>query len=158
MAETHDYICYNATQQRWIRHRAVISITKTEAAVLRGLAKGKDERQIGMEIHRDSKTVSGHIIRLRQRMKIPSVRHLAIAAEQLYGSECPPPQVNLSLLTDREMEITVLASEGLSQSQIAKKLGIQIDTVYKRINSAKGKLGVEDYRLMKAAVRSVFAK
>lgn len=54
----------------------------------------------------------------------------------------PQPDVSESLLTVREREVAGLVAEGLSNKEIAKKLGISANTVRSHISNILRKLGV----------------
>lgn len=59
-----------------------------------------------------------------------------------YHAPNPHPAGGLALLTVREREIAWLVTEGMTNGQIARRLGVTAKTVEKHLGSAMGKLGV----------------
>lgn len=64
-----------------------------------------------------------------------------IAAKYRAGAPVPPAPA-LTALTAREREIAVLVTDGLTNRQIARRLGVTAKTVEKHVASAMSKLGV----------------
>lgn len=150
---------YNATHQRWVKHRAVVLLTPSEQRILKMLAKGLGAGVKGAgEIARSPKTVEAHVVRLRDKMGIPSVEQLAIAAEQLYPSGASVPQVSLANLTERQAEALGLLAEGRTYEEMSEQLGIDHRSVHARVRAIKDKLGVEELPLLRAAARKALGK
>ncbi|HXF68287.1 MAG TPA: response regulator transcription factor [Thermoflexus sp.] len=63
------------------------------------------------------------------------------AARRWLGRQLPE---GLALLTDREREILALVAEGLSNVQIARRLGVQVSTVKFHLQNIFQKLGVRN--------------
>jgi DNA-binding NarL/FixJ family response regulator len=67
----------------------------------------------------------------------------AAARGTLAGPLASPPPVAGEALTAREAEILRLVAEGLSNRQIARRLGVAVTTVRTHLNSLYGKLRLE---------------
>ncbi|HAT8759615.1 TPA: hypothetical protein JBA34_16440 [Legionella pneumophila] len=61
----------------------------------------------------------------------------------LVGFSIELPQSNVHILTPREYNTLLLLSEGYTDKQTAKKLGISPRTVEAHINNSKQKLGIK---------------
>ncbi len=156
----HHFVQYNASQGRWVRRRAMVVLSPKEQRVLKLLAQGFNASETASEINRAYKTVEGHIARLCHRMGIADREQLSIAAQQLYGSTgevSAAPEIDLSSLSDRELQYLVLASEGMNYRVIASKMGVKYKSVWHRIRAIKDKVGIERLGVLRASARQVFA-
>ena len=70
-------------------------------------------------------------------------RSLFLAGDELLGQESVPEVSDLGL-TKREVEILRLASEGLSNDQIAKRIWVTVQTVKFHLSNIYAKLGVSN--------------
>jgi DNA-binding NarL/FixJ family response regulator len=72
----------------------------------------------------------------------PSVTRQLIAQFAARGE--PPPGSKLTVLTDREREVTALVAAGLTNANIADRLYLSVATVKTHVNRAMSKLGARD--------------
>lgn len=80
-----------------------------------------------------------------QAMLAPTVtQRLIDRFAALPPSQPPPGAEQLSTLTQRELDVLLLVARGLSNAQIAKRLGLTQATVKSRVNRILGRLGLEN--------------
>ena len=72
----------------------------------------------------------------------PGVTRQLIA--QFAARGAPPSGSKLTVLTDREREVTALVASGLSNADIADRLYLSVATVKTHVNRAMSKLGARD--------------
>jgi DNA-binding CsgD family transcriptional regulator len=153
------FVQYNATAERWQRRRAVIPLSPADQELLKSLAAGLSAVEISKRIHRSESVTSGRISSLCQRMGVPNKHHLAIAAEQLYGPKVSGALIDaldLSMLTDREIEVLMLAAEGMKYAEVGNRLGVGSDCIWAHMARIKAKSGISSLgKLLVAARKSL---
>jgi DNA-binding NarL/FixJ family response regulator len=74
----------------------------------------------------------------------PSVTRTLVREFVTLAPRATAPHPQLRTLTDREREVMVLAAEGLTNEQIAQRLGISVATARTHVGRAMTKLGARD--------------
>jgi len=105
---------------------------------------------------------SGYVVKRETTRKICNAirdvlngtQYVSQEAEPPHDGAPPPEEVDLSLLSDREMEIFRFLGLGNSTRQISESLGISIKTVQVHCGNIREKLGIHGAtELLSAAVR-----
>jgi DNA-binding CsgD family transcriptional regulator len=135
-----------------VRNSSVVGLSPIEQKVMKLLANGKTTAEISALLHKSVRTIDGHIYRIAKRMELSSVREVRVISQQLFADR-GVPELDLSRLTNRQLEILMNLSDGLNYPQIAERLGIKPITVYATIRQVKDRLGVDTLEMLAAAAR-----
>jgi DNA-binding CsgD family transcriptional regulator len=126
-------------------HPAGVSLRPYDRPILAGLARGKRIAQIATDLGVPEETVRSRLFRLRRRMGARCSAH-AVALAYRYGwldglRPEPRPVVRLA---DRQRECLALAARGLTNAEIAIRLGLNINTVNVHMRRAYRRLEALD--------------
>lgn len=142
----------------WHKLEGVVVLGELDQSLLHALAAVRSVNQIAEGRGCSPKTIDAQIARLMCRLDVSSRRKLVIAAEQLYGIDPSVPDIDLALVTDRQLEVLRLLAEGLSYPEIGQAMGIQADTVFRHVEWIKAALNIASLPLLAAATRKVIAR
>lgn len=118
-------------------------LTDTQYRVLLRFAEGATCPQVARELGVSEVTVRGYSLRIRRSLDATTIAHAVHRAHQL-GLLKTGSKRRASVLPAVELEVLRLVASGLSNADIAGRLGRSEYTVAEQVKQLRGRLGARD--------------